>query len=88
MDVTFDLNTEKFKPYTKPTNTSLYVHRKSNHPPNIVRNIPESVNKRLSEISPDEEVFNQAAPLYANLIVAVLLKKALTTRKNVTYTLI
>ena len=36
----------------------------SNHPPNILRNIPIGINKRLSEISANQEVFDLAAPLY------------------------
>ena len=64
LDVTLDLTTERFKPYSKPVTTPLYVHSKSNHPPNIIRNIPEGINKRLSEISSDEDAFNEAAPLY------------------------
>ena len=36
LDITLDLNTEKFKPYSKPSNTPRYVHSKSNHPPNIM----------------------------------------------------
>ena len=68
LDVTLDLNTEKFKPYSKPSNTPLYVHSKSNHPPNIIKNIPESVNRRLSEISSDEVVFNEAATPYQDAL--------------------
>ncbi|KAK3739663.1 hypothetical protein QZH41_014203 [Actinostola sp. cb2023] len=64
LDVTLDLNTEKYKPYAKPTNIPLYVHSKSNHPHNIIKNIPESINRRLSDISSDEDVFNEAAPVY------------------------
>ena len=64
LDVTLDLNTGKYKPYSKPANHPLYVHSKSNHPPNIIRNIPESINRRLSEISCDEETFDEAAPEY------------------------
>ena len=64
LDVTLDLTTERFKPYSKPATTPLYVHCKSNHPPNIIRNIPEGINKRLSEISSDEDAFNEAAPPY------------------------
>ena len=64
LDVTLDLTTGKFKPYSKPANHPLYVHSKSNHPPNIIRNIPESINRRLSEISCDEATFNEAAPEY------------------------
>ena len=69
LDVTLDLNTEKFKPYSKPANTPLYVHSKSNHPPNIIRNIPESINRRLSEISSDEDVFKEAAPPYQEALL-------------------
>ena len=64
LDVTLDLTTERFKPYSKPATTPLYVHSKSNHPPNIIRNIPEAINKRLYEISFDEDAFNEAAPPY------------------------
>ena len=32
LDVTLDLTIEKYKPYSKPTTTPLYVHSKSNHP--------------------------------------------------------
>ena len=57
LDVTLDLNTEKFKPYSKTSNTPLYVQSKSNHPPNIIRNI-----------SSDEAVFNEAATLYQDAL--------------------
>ena len=59
-----DLTTERFKPYSKPATSPLYVHSRSNHPPNIIRNIPEAINTRLSEISSDKDAFNEAAPLY------------------------
>ena len=57
LDATLDLTTGRFKPFSKPATTSLYVHSKSNHPPSIIRNIPEAINKRLSEISCDEDAF-------------------------------
>ena len=62
LDVTLDLNTGKFKPYTKPLSTALYVHSQSNHPPNIIRNIPATINRRLSSISSDQAIFNEAVP--------------------------
>ena len=64
LDVTLDLTTEKYKPYLKPTSTPLYVHSKSNHPPCIIKNIPEAINKRLSEISSDGETFKKATAPY------------------------
>ena len=40
------------------------MHKKSNHPPNILRNIPLSINTRLTEISSDEESFQRASQQY------------------------
>ena len=64
LDITMDLQTSTYKPYTKPNNTPLYVHRESNHPPSIIKNIPESINRRLSTISSNEAIFDEAAPTY------------------------
>ena len=64
LDITMDLRTGHHKPYMKPNNTPQYVHKESNHPPNIIKNIPEGINKRLSTISSNEDIFNQAAPTY------------------------
>ena len=64
LDITMDLRSGVYKPFMKPNNTPLYVHKNSNHPPNIIRNIPESINKRLSTISSNESVFNNAATDY------------------------
>ena len=41
LDVVFDLQNESYKPYLKPGDRPLYVNRKSNHPPNILKNINE-----------------------------------------------
>ena len=41
-----------------------FVHSQSNHPPNILRNIPAAINRRLSSVSSDHEVFNEASAPY------------------------
>ena len=64
LDVTPDLRSEKYYPYTKEGNIPLYVHKESNHPPSILKNIPESINKRLSNISSDKECFDSAKGIY------------------------
>ena len=48
----------------KPNNQPLYVHKESNHPDVILKNIPLGVNKRLAEISANQEVFNNAVRPY------------------------
>ena len=64
LDVTLDLNTSAYKPYTKPGNVIQYVNRQSNHPSSVLRSIPESINKRLSNISSDQRAFDSAIPPY------------------------
>ena len=59
-----DLRSGTHKPYMKPNNTPLYVHKDSNHPPTIIKNIPDSINNRLSAISSNEATFNTATPAY------------------------
>ena len=48
----------------KPGNVSQYVNQQSNHPPSILRNIPEAINRRLFNISSDKQSFDSAIPPY------------------------
>ena len=60
LDVTLDLERETFKPYRKPNDQPLYVHKLSNHPPSVIKAIPKSINKRLSSISSSAREFDEA----------------------------
>ena len=60
LDVTFNFSTRKYYPYNKTSNSSLYIHAKSNHLPSIVKQLPKMVNKRISDLSCDESAFNNA----------------------------
>ena len=64
LDVTFDLHTHSYKPYTKPNSNIAYVDSQSNHPPSVLKNIPFAVNKRLNNLSSSEANFYEAAPPY------------------------
>lgn len=64
LDITLDLKSASYKPYMKPGNVPQYVNRQSNHPPSILRNIPEAINRRLSNISSDKQSFDSAIPPY------------------------
>ena len=57
LDITLDLMTGLHRPFVKPNTKPLYVHSQSNHPKSILKNIPANVNKRLSMLSSNEEVF-------------------------------
>ena len=64
LDVSFNLNTEKYFPFRKPNNAPLYIHSKSNHPPSIIKQLPSMTNKRISSLSCDETEFNKAKITY------------------------
>ena len=48
LDITLNLIDQKYSPYRKPNNDPLYIGSRSNHPPSIIKQIPTSVNKRIS----------------------------------------
>ncbi|MCP3850980.1 MAG: hypothetical protein GY694_12190, partial [Gammaproteobacteria bacterium] len=64
LDITMNLDKGKFWPYAKPNNTPTYVHKQSNHPPNIIKRIPTIINQRLSKLSCCEEDFNNCKEQY------------------------
>ena len=64
LDVNLNLDSETFRPYMKPNGSPVYVHRDSNHPRSILENIPKSINRRLSSISSNQEVFQAACQPY------------------------
>ena len=68
LDVIFDLYTRKYKPYRKPNDDPLYINKHLNHPPSILRQLPTSINKRISTLSSDKQTFEDAAPAYQNAL--------------------
>ena len=64
LDVTSNLNDGTYRYYQKPSNIIQYIHVESNHPPNIIKQIPKTIEKRLSQFSSDEDIFNESAPFY------------------------
>ena len=43
LDVTFNLCTGKYQPYNKPNNKPTYINVNSNHPPNIIKTLPDNI---------------------------------------------
>ena len=64
LDVTFNLSNSTHQPYTKPGNEINYIHTNSNHPPNIIKQLPISIETRLSKLSSNEHLFNDTSPIY------------------------
>ena len=51
LDVTFNLITGLFTPYKKPTDNLLYINTSSDHPPQVIKQLTNTINKRLCENS-------------------------------------
>ena len=68
LDATFNLNEGSYKPYKKPNDETLYINAKSNHPPNIIKQLPISVENRLRSLSSSKRIFDEAAPHYQDAL--------------------
>ena len=58
LDVTFNLLNNTYRPYKKPNDNPTYIHTSSNHPPQIIKQLSQSISERLSQNSSNEEIFN------------------------------
>ena len=64
LDITFDLQNNIFKPYRKTNDKPTYINKSSNHPPNILKKLTKSIEKRLSETSSSKDLFETPLKLY------------------------
>ena len=84
LDVTFDLSSGTYYPYIKPNDTPLYINTRSNHPPNIIRQLPESISRRLSVLSCSKDAFEKVKPPYEAALQASGHRDKLTYFSNPT----
>ena len=66
MDVTFNPITGKYFPFRKVNNKPLYISAKLNYA--SIKEIAKMINKRLSELSCNQEEFNKAKPFYEEFL--------------------
>ena len=64
LDITLDLNDGSYQPYRKPNAETHYIHIQSDHPPSITKQLPWSIEKRLSQLSSSKDIFYKTAPYY------------------------
>ena len=64
LDTTFDLSDGSYRPYRKPDDETSYINVDSDHPPAVIKQIPISIERRLSAISSSEAVFEQSKGYY------------------------
>ena len=64
LDARFNLKTESYQPFRKPNNEPKYIDISSNHPPQVLKQLPKSIEKRLSQISSSKEIFDNSKHLH------------------------
>ena len=61
LEVTLNLGNSVYCPYLKDNNQIIYVNTESNHPLSIIKQLPKSIELRLSQLSANEEIFKNSA---------------------------
>ena len=64
LDVTFNLADSSYCSFNKTNHEINYIHKQSNHPPSIIKQLPSPVERRLSKLSSNEKIFNNSVPIY------------------------
>ena len=75
LDVRFNLKDNIYEPYRKPNSDPIYINKQSNHPPNIIRDIPKAIGKRLSDISCNKSMFDKTVHVYEKALKIVVSMK-------------
>ena len=87
LDVTFNLITGLYTPYKIPNDNLLYINTSSDDPLQIIKQLTNSINKRLCENSANEQVFNTVKPVYEKALYKSGYKNTLNTlRKSISTT--
>ena len=68
LEVTLNLNNDSFIPYHKPNNIIQCINKESNHPRSIIKHLPVSIEKRLSNNSSNEKIFKEESIYYEDTL--------------------
>ena len=82
LDVTFNLTDAFYRPFNKANNEINYIHKQSNHPPSISKQLPLSVERRLSKLSSNEKIFSDSIPIYQEALIKAGYNHKLTYQKH------
>ena len=80
LDVNFKLTDSSYRLFNK-TNEIIYIHKQWNHSPSIIKQLPLSVERRLSKLSSNEKIFNDSIPVYQEAGIKAGYNQKLTYQK-------
>jgi len=81
LDIELNLPNKTYIPFRKPNSDILYVNNKSNHPNQILKQLPITINERLNNLSSNEESFNRIKHSYQSALKSANYKFNLTYQK-------
>ena len=68
LDIELNLPNKTYIPFRKPNSDILYVSKQSNHPNQILKQLPITINERLNNLSSNQESFNRIKHNYQSAL--------------------
>lgn len=68
LDVIFDLKKGTIQPFRKDLQTPMYINVHSNHPPRVIKELPNMIASRISKLSSTKQIFDSEIPVYQTAI--------------------
>ena len=68
LDVPLELVNNTYRPYWKPNRETVYINKDSNHPPNVLKELPKAINKRITDILCNQDIFDAAKSTYGQAL--------------------
>ena len=86
LDISLNLKKQTYAPYRKQNNEIRYIKTESNHPNNIIMQIPRMIGKRITKRSINQDEFNKVANNYNEALKLSGYKKGITYEPEETTT--
>ena len=83
LHVTFNLENSTYRPYKKENNQIKYINIESKHPPSIIKQLPLSIEFRLSSLTSSEEIFSDSVIPYQDALDKSGYKHKLKYKANI-----
>ena len=83
MGAAFNLNDGTYRLFHKPNEQTIFIHVESDHPSQIIKQLPRSIEKILSSLSSKKKIFENSKDYYEQrLRHADITKNKLHRRKQ------
>ena len=83
LDVTFNLTDSSYRPFNKTNNEINSIHKQTIKPPSsIIKQLPLSVERRLSKLYLNVKIFNHCIPTHQEALLKVGYNHKLTFQEQ------